>query len=190
MSDSNRSRRLEQTPLWDFACAFYADDEAAAACLTLQDEAGVDVCELLFHVWLYRHRLMAQPAALEKEREARNRWQQGVTQTLRALRRDLKEQARASESVHKLRETIKCAELAAERENLAAWQVFALGGRKGETVLETLSVTPQDVALWLRNRLCLPNFSGHSLLIAEQSESVESAWQLIASRLDSSTPAR
>ena len=93
MRDSNRLQRLQQRPLWDFALALYAKPGVEQACLTLQDEAGVDVCELLFHCWLYQHGLAAESGPLKAIREERYRWQQQVTATLRELRRTLKPQA-------------------------------------------------------------------------------------------------
>ena len=93
MFDSNRFQRLQQAPLWDFALTFYAQPGVEQACLVLQDSAGVDVCELLVHSWLYHYGLQVTPSALSMERKARECWQQSVTAVLRQLRRDLKPQA-------------------------------------------------------------------------------------------------
>ncbi|KFC50074.1 hypothetical protein DK37_21675, partial [Halomonas sp. SUBG004] len=72
-------QRLQQRPLWDFALALYARPGVEQACLTLQDEAGVDVCELLFHCWLYQQGLAASPGPLATIRAERMAWQQQVT---------------------------------------------------------------------------------------------------------------
>jgi len=106
--------RLHKVSLWEFALAFYSRDGVEAACLRLQDEAGVDVCELLWHAWLHHLGLAcdANPAAVR-------RWQREVTAPLRQLRRTLKPAASARDSVAELRQTLKQAELQAEREALS-----------------------------------------------------------------------
>lgn len=117
--------RLRDAPLWEFALALYGSGGVEAACLVLQDEAGVDVCELLWHCWLHHHGL-ACDASLEPFR----RWQRQVTAPLRQLRRELKPEAQESESVAALRRTLKQAELQAEREALSRLERLAReGGR-------------------------------------------------------------
>src|SRR5690606_26452407 len=85
-------RRLSEQPLWAFALALYACPGVEAACLALQDEAGVDVCELLWRCWLLHHGARPGPAAEAGLREVR-RWQAEVTAPLRTLRRRLKPEA-------------------------------------------------------------------------------------------------
>ncbi|WP_104203182.1 TIGR02444 family protein [Billgrantia saliphila] len=118
--------QLATDPLWDFALSFYARPGVEAACLLLQDEAGVDVCELLWHCWLHRHglRLVEAPPELAAIR----RWQEEVTVPLRGLRRRLKAEAIRSAGVAHVREQLKQAELAAERETLARLQRLAEQG--------------------------------------------------------------
>jgi uncharacterized protein (TIGR02444 family) len=115
--------RLGADPLWDFALDFYARPGVEAACLLLQDEAGVDVCELLWRCWLHRHGLAlgASPPGLA----AVLRWQQEVTVPLRALRRRLKAQSTHDAGATEVRRAIKQAELAAERETLLRLQHLA-----------------------------------------------------------------
>lgn len=115
---------LAADPLWDFALSLYARPGVEAACLLLQDEAGLDVCELLWHAWLYRHglSLAEAPVALDEV----HRWQRQVTLPLRELRRRLKADARARPGVAKVRGEVQRAELAAEREALLRLQQMAL----------------------------------------------------------------
>lgn len=122
LPDALRARLLS-TPLWEFALALYGRDGIEAACLRLQDEAGVDVCELLWHCWLYRHGL-----ACELPPDAVRHWQRDVTAPLRRLRRALKAEARTDEGVAALRATLQQAELQAEREALSRLQRQALSG--------------------------------------------------------------
>ena len=117
--------RLAESPLWPFALATYARPGVEAACLQLQDEAGVDVCELLWRCWLLHHAAIPEPGsetALAKVR----RWQREVTTPLRRLRRELKADAAEHHGVAQLRETLKRAELQAERETLARLQAVAM----------------------------------------------------------------
>ncbi|GEN28598.1 hypothetical protein HVA01_22440 [Halovibrio variabilis] len=151
--DSTRLQRLQQTPLWDFALALYAKPGVEAACLTLQEEAELDVCEVIFHCWLYTCGLEAEPAALARQREQRRRWQCHVTTVLRGLRRDLKASAASSESVARLRETIKQAELMAERENLQRWQAWVWEASSVDLPVRNITEMPLDSAKWLRKQL-------------------------------------
>jgi uncharacterized protein (TIGR02444 family) len=114
---------LSTDPLWDFALAFYGRPGVEAACLLLQDEAGVDVCELLWHCWLYRHGLILaeEPSELASIRH----WQREVTLPLRGLRRQLKAEAARNADTAEVRRRIQQAELAAERETLARLQRLA-----------------------------------------------------------------
>ncbi len=151
--DSTRLQRLQQTPLWDFAIALYAKPGVEEACLSLQEEAGLDVCEVLFHCWLYASGLEATPSALAHQREQRRLWQCQVTEVLRGLRRDLKAAAASNDSVKALRESIKQAELMAERENLQRWQTWACEAQNHEQRVANIADMPQDVANWLLNQL-------------------------------------
>lgn len=155
--DSTRLQRLQQISLWDFALSIYAMPGVEAACLTLQDESDVDVCELLFHCWLYSCGLEVIPAEMASIRRERCQWQQRVTEVLRELRRDLKAAAAASESVAKLRQTIKQAELMAERENLQRWQGWALTSLNSEQKVRNRAAKTPNAAIWLRKQLFIGN---------------------------------
>ncbi|MGM0694422.1 MAG: TIGR02444 family protein [Pseudomonadota bacterium] len=113
--------RLLDAPLWEFALALYGRDGVESACLVLQDEAGVDVCELLWHSWLYHHGLTCAECL-----DPVHRWQRRVTAPLRRLRRDLKPEASQHASVAALRRTLQQAELQAEREALSRLESLAL----------------------------------------------------------------
>ncbi|MGE4532541.1 TIGR02444 family protein [Halomonas sp.] len=117
--------RLASDPLWEFALAFYARPGVEGACLGLQDQAGIDVCELLWRCWLLTHGALPGEAA-EAGLAAVHRWQREVTAPLRRLRRGLKADAEAREGVARLREALKRAELEAERETLARLESLAL----------------------------------------------------------------
>lgn len=184
MLDSNRLRRLEQMPLWDFALTFYAEPGIESACLTLQDTLDVDVCELLMHSWLFMHRLEARPCALVVQREERNRWQREITQVLRHLRRILKPQALQNPSITNLRKTIQQAELQAERENLQRWQTWAMQVSENNQHLTNCAENIQNVAQWLQDKLLFEELDKCCSLKSGARESVSQAWQTLAARLD------
>ncbi len=117
--------RLSRAPLWEFALALYGRPGVEAACLALQDKGGVDVCELLWRCWLLQHDARPGPRAEAGVAEVR-RWQQEITLPLRQLRRRLKPEAMTRSGVAELRETLKRAELEAEREALGRLERLAL----------------------------------------------------------------
>ncbi|MEQ6889623.1 TIGR02444 family protein [Halomonas sp. CS7] len=137
---------LRRDPLWEFALALYGRDGVEAACLTLQDEAGIDVCEMLWHCWLYQHGLTCDAPP-----DAVRRWQHEVTAPLRRLRRALKAEARDDDGVAELRRTLQTAELQAEREALSRLQRLALSGRG----IHRLSTPPPEPVGVLAGRLHL-----------------------------------
>ncbi|CDG52803.1 conserved hypothetical protein [Halomonas sp. A3H3] len=188
--DSTRLQRLQQTPLWDFALTLYARPGVEAACLKLQEEAGLDVCEMLFHCWLYSCGLEAEPRALAYQREQRHLWQCHVTEVLRGLRQDLKASAAASESVKALRETIKQAELMAERENLQRWQAWASASPSDEERVVNVVEMSLDVDKWLLKQLFLGRCARQGEgSIKEQNEWLDSL-QTLTCQLDPHQGAR
>ena len=118
-------RRLAESPLWSFALALYARPGVEAACLLLQDDADIDVCELLWRCWLLHHGAVPGQAAEAGLVEVRH-WQREVTAPLRRLRRGLKAAAAERDGVARLRQTLKRAELEAEREALARLEALAM----------------------------------------------------------------
>lgn len=188
--DSTRLQRLQQIPLWDFALALYAKPGVEAACLTLQEEAGLDVCELLFHCWLYSFGLEAIPATVARQREQRRLWQYHVTEVLRGLRRELKASAASSESVTALRETIKQAELMAERENLQRWQAWVWEVQKEEQRLINIAEMSQDPAKWLLKQLFPSNTDLQPDVCLKSQSGLLEALQTLTCQLDPHQGAR
>ncbi|WP_136254833.1 TIGR02444 family protein [Onishia niordana] len=121
-----------QLTLWDFALTFYARPGIEAACLQLQDGAGLDVNALLWACWLDTHGLTPEEALADATHPLWaevSAWQEQITSPLRRQRRALKEQALANPAIAELRETIKQAELLAEREALWQLQTMASSGQ-------------------------------------------------------------
>src|SRR5262245_60669240 len=78
------------SPFWRFSLRFYRQPEVAAACIALQDEAGVDVNLLLFLLWnaTYSRTLSAVDIGdLDRRIGA---WRTAAVVPLRELRRALK----------------------------------------------------------------------------------------------------
>ncbi|MFN2409649.1 MAG: TIGR02444 family protein [Halomonas sp.] len=188
--DSTRFAALKQTQLWDFALTFYALPGVEQACLTLQDDAGVDVCELFFHSWLYVHGLEALPEPLVALRQARRKWQTQVTAVLRGLRRDLKHPDTPSETVSALRKQIKQAELLAERENLQRWQTWAWNNEQSSTRLINTPDSPHDAGRWLQERVLWPHDSLMRECQPKARKALQNAFNVLGQQLDPSQRAR
>jgi len=126
--------------LWDYALSLYAlpgevdspsnpqpAPDMMSTCLLLQDEAGLDVCELLWIHWLAAQgiALTASPTRLlESVRD----WQHWMTSMLRERRRQLKQELTSQPSsqtqattqrLEHLYQQLKACELSAEQETLA-----------------------------------------------------------------------
>ena len=104
-------------PLWRFALDFYALPGVAEACLTLQDEAGLDVIQLLAAT--YADLVLRQPLSAEDVAELDRQtaeWRAATVLPLREIRRVLKPPRDGfPEERVVLREKVKAAELLAEQ---------------------------------------------------------------------------
>lgn len=108
-------------PLWRFALEFYALPGVAEACLNLQDEAQIDVIQLLTAI--YADLILRQPLSSKDVAELGGQtveWRGATVLPLRDIRRFLKpERDGFPEERHLLREKVKAAELLAEQIQLA-----------------------------------------------------------------------
>jgi uncharacterized protein (TIGR02444 family) len=112
-------------PLWQYSLAVYARPGVSERCLELQDHHGVDVNLLLSCCWLAEQGWHLEEKQARAMIQACNRWRQHCVLPLRALRRFLKDQA----SYEAFRQTIKAAELEAERlQQDKLWDLFSAGG--------------------------------------------------------------
>ncbi len=76
---------------WAFALAIYAKPGVAEACLTLQNEAGVDVMLLLMAAFAaVKHRLLLTADEIRALDEACRPWREQIVRPLRAVRSGLK----------------------------------------------------------------------------------------------------
>jgi uncharacterized protein (TIGR02444 family) len=105
------------TPFWRFSLGFYRDPAVAAACIELQDQAGVDVNMLLFLLWnATLNRTLSQAAIADLDRRI-GAWREAAVIPLRALRRALKSPPPVIEpgAAEVFRTRVKNVELEAER---------------------------------------------------------------------------
>ena len=105
-------------PFWDYSLAVYGKPGVADACISLQDEQGIDVNILLFVCWLATVRDV--PVEADEIRRAIDHtagWRDHVVRPLRNIRRWLKEgvDGMPAESAESLRGDVKKFELESER---------------------------------------------------------------------------
>jgi uncharacterized protein (TIGR02444 family) len=102
---------------WQFSIRFYRNPEVAAACIALQDDAGVDVNVLLFLLWnATLKRTLSADAVAELDRRI-GAWREAAVVPLRAVRRALKVPPPVIEAgtAEAFRNRVKAVELEAER---------------------------------------------------------------------------
>lgn len=111
----------DRTGLWDFALRLYAAPGMGDACLTLQDESGVDVPMLLFSAWLAKHSAALTDAELLRIDELVAEWRNEVVRPLRVIRRRLKGGPfpAPTKETETLRNGVKGLELGSEKIELA-----------------------------------------------------------------------
>jgi uncharacterized protein (TIGR02444 family) len=115
---------------WDFALETYPRAGVEAACLSLQDEHGLDVPVLLFCLWLGQSGVSIQPL-LRETMVISEHWQP-IAAGFRQARRGLKPLVNTSPlssraEIARLRHEAKDAELAAERLQMEELARLAVG---------------------------------------------------------------
>lgn len=105
---------------WAFSVRVYADADVPPACLTLQNDHGLDVNMLLYCCWLATHGAQLDTDVLERALTFAEPWSAQVVKPLRRARtwmkRDSSARAQLPADVYAdLRESIKTIELEAER---------------------------------------------------------------------------
>jgi uncharacterized protein (TIGR02444 family) len=131
-----------QHPFWSWSLAVYARPGVTDACLTLQDEYGLDVNLVLFCIWAG----VAGPGGLTEselgEAAARGRqWQTEVVERIRWVRRTLKEDSlgATAELVGVFRPRVQSLEIEAEHveQLLLAGLVPEQRGARGPGAVDT-----------------------------------------------------
>jgi uncharacterized protein (TIGR02444 family) len=123
---------------WSFALAIYARPGVADACLTLQNEAGVDVMLLLTTTFAaVKHCVLLTPHEIRALDEACRPWREQIVRPLRTIRSGLKKgpQPAPGNATEPFRSQVKALELAAEKlENKLLVECLPLGPPEKETV--------------------------------------------------------
>jgi uncharacterized protein (TIGR02444 family) len=160
---------------WAFALAVYARPGVAEACLTLQNEAGVDVMLLLMVTFAaVKHRILLTPDEIKALDDACRLWRERIVRKLRTIRTELKTgpQPAPSETTEQFRSQVKALELAAEKlENQLLAECLPLKAPGRETVRpeQLRAVLENVVALFAERRGAIPrsNFSSSIDAIVE-----------------------
>lgn len=102
---------------WDFSLGRYSRPGVAAACLALQDEAGVDVNLLLFCLWCGQEGVTLAAEQLAALDRGVDEWRGTVIKPLRAARRAMKSPPSGFNPVEteRVRDALKRIELETER---------------------------------------------------------------------------
>jgi uncharacterized protein (TIGR02444 family) len=133
-----RPRPELEAESWAFALALYARPGVAEACLTLQNEAGVDVMLLLATTFAaVKHRLLLTPDEIRALNEACRLWREQIVWRLRAIRIELKTgpQPAPNSATEPFRSQVKALELAAEKlENQLLVECLPLRSPENEIV--------------------------------------------------------
>jgi uncharacterized protein (TIGR02444 family) len=107
----------DRSAFWDFSVRFYAQPRVAAACLELQDRAGVDVNVLFYLLFVAQHCLQLDRGDVTRIDSTVKSWREQVVRPLRSVRRALKNGVAPidANSAAALRNDVKRIELEAER---------------------------------------------------------------------------
>ena len=106
-----------ESAFWQFSLRFYRRAQVAPACITLQDELGVDVNVLFYLLYLAVNQRSLTAEEVRRIDASIRAWRLTIVHPLRAIRRDLKSGITPVELADSeaLRSAIKRDELHAER---------------------------------------------------------------------------
>jgi len=138
------------SPFWRFSLQFYRLPGVAEACLTLQEDSGVDVNLLLFLLWHAVERRRLTPADIERLELMIAPWRTMTVVPLRAIRRALKSPPALIETgpAEAFRTRIKAVELEAERLQQEAMFASVRGALCGEAVPTVAEAAAANLAAY------------------------------------------
>jgi uncharacterized protein (TIGR02444 family) len=138
------------SPFWRFSLQFYRLPGVAEACITLQEEAGVDVNLLLFLLWHGAQERRLSNQEVERLEQSVAPWRERAVVPLRAIRRALKSPPGLVEggAAEAFRTRIKAVELEAERLQQEAMHDLVRAGLLGEAAPSAAEATRANVAAY------------------------------------------
>jgi uncharacterized protein (TIGR02444 family) len=150
MTEAATKAPTQGSPFWHFSLGFYRLPEVAAACIGLQDEAGVDVNLLFFLLWhasLKRRLSVAEVATADKRVDG---WRRSVVIPLRDIRRAMKSAPAMPEPgvAELFRTKVKGLELEAERLQQEALYDLARTAPLGEPVASAEEAARANIAAY------------------------------------------
>jgi uncharacterized protein (TIGR02444 family) len=127
------TQKSTETPFWRFSLKFYRQPAVSEACITLQDEFGVDVNLLLFLLWLASDDRKLSAEEVKMLDDNVRDWRNLTIVPIRDARRKLKGAATLVEpgTQEVFRNKVKAVELEAERLQQEALYAFAKSGLLG-----------------------------------------------------------
>lgn len=189
--------------LWDYALSLYAlpgevgsagssrpATDMMSTCLLLQDEVGLDVCELLWIHWLSAHGIALAASPTRLLEDVRD-WQSWMTGMLRERRRQLKQElttlptqdSMTMQRLERLYQQLKACELSAEQETLAQLEALSPGLplAEGENRLRAPFAHVQDPLRAFQQSLAL--LSGRTTLAVGEHASARALRRLALARV-------
>jgi uncharacterized protein (TIGR02444 family) len=134
MTDAQGEEKTETTPFWRFSLHFYRQSGVSEACITLQDDCGIDVNFLLFLFWLASDGQLLSTDEVKNLDDKVRDWRNLTIIPIRDTRRKLKGVATLVEpgKQEAFRNKVKAIELDAERLQQEALYAFTRSGPLGK----------------------------------------------------------
>jgi uncharacterized protein (TIGR02444 family) len=157
------------SPFWRFSLRFYRQPEVADACITLQEQAGVDVNLLLFLLWHATQKRALSTAEISELEGRIAPWRNTTVVPLRTMRRALKSPPAlvGGATAELFRTKIKAAELEAERLQQEAMHELAVPSLLGKDAASLEAAARANMEAYAA--LCgapLPSSASETLLAA------------------------
>jgi uncharacterized protein (TIGR02444 family) len=136
------------SPFWRFSLGFYRRPGVADACISLQEQAGVDVNLFLFLLWQATLKRALSAAEVEELERRIAPWRNTTVIALRAVRRALKSPPALvpAATAELFRTKIKAVELEAERLQQEAMYELARASPIGREVDSTHEAARANIA--------------------------------------------